>query len=133
MFWISTILYTHLKCQRAYFWIGFHKEVLLGTRVVTGELSITLSKNSRLARTRQMEPGKKEKLYKEEMSWERESLDNFSSKTGSLFLALFQLLDQLSSFIFLIISHETTSIMPIVNYNSRRRVITHKRKVIKKP
>ena len=41
----------------------------------------------------------------------RESLDKISSKTWSLFL-LFQLLDQLSSFIFLIISHETTSIMP---------------------
>ena len=68
-----------------------------------------------------MEPGKKEKLYKEEMSWERESLDKISSKTWSLFLVLFQLLDQLSSFIFLIISHETTSIMPIVNYDCPKK------------
>ena len=98
MFWISTILYTHLKCQRAYFWISFHKEVLLGTRVVTGELSITLCKNPRLARTRQMEPGKKEKLYKEEMSWERESGQNliqnmvfisFVSAAGSTFFFYF--------------------------------------------
>ena len=133
MFWISTILYTHLKCQRAYFWIGFHKEVLLGTRVVTGELSITLSKNSRLARTRQMEPGKNEKLYKEEMSSERESGQNLIQ--NMVFISS-SVLAAGSTFFFYFSHHIPRNNINYANLSiiiARRRVITHKRKVIKKP
>ena len=80
-----------------------------------------------------MEPGKKEKLYKEEMSWERESGQNLIQ--NMVFISSFVLAAG-STFFFYFSHHILRNNINYANLSiiiARRRVITHKRKVIKKP